>query len=87
MTAPDIKRFDPDNPDTYADLAADLRTQVENLRAEWLANRDDADVNDRHNEAMQHYADARRHWREIGIAAGTRGDGVSIAAQNNTEGN
>jgi hypothetical protein len=82
----ELLRFDADNPDTYADLAAGLRSQLQAARAEWVENRGDADVEDRHNAAMDEYAAARRHLREVGIAVGQRTVGMGVTAIDNTEG-
>lgn len=77
--------FDPDTAD-YMGHVDDLRAQLQTAREAWLADRDDLDVADRHQHAMNQYDAARRHLRLVGIAAGTRTTGLGIDATNNTEG-
>lgn len=59
------------------ELVATLGAEVEAAKQAWLADRDNDELRDNANDVMQRYADMRRTWREIGIAAGTRGAGVA----------
>lgn len=66
-----------------AELQATLGAEMVTAKEAHLADRDDDDKRTVAFDAMQRYADARRVWRLIGEASGTRTPGAHV--ENNVE--
>jgi hypothetical protein len=91
MTARKLQTFNADRAEDPVADEARLGAQLDQEKAAWLDIRNQNEpaavdaARDRLDQAMNELRTARKFWREVGIANGTRTDGLGVAVEDNTD--